>query len=145
MSKIGIIEWIFVYIVAIIIDIVQIFFPGADLLADVFIGIGFFGYFKLRGLDLTKHPTRLISLLGFTAAAEFFSVGIAPAWIVDIFYIHQASRKDNAQFKQRQAEEEIYSNPRKPAYQDGVRLPSNANYNSSSPVNENGVRPPRLD
>lgn len=150
MSKIGKVEWIFVYIIALILDIVQIiidlFGVGVVIneIADPIIGVIFFAYFQFRGVSMIKYPSRILSLLG-VAGLEEFTGGLAPAWVVDVWYIHRTVKKEDALAKANENQEEIYSNPRKPAYQDGVRLPSNANYNSSSPVNENGVRPPRLD
>ena len=145
MSKIGKVEWLIIYIVAIIIDIIQIFFPGLDLLADVAIGFTFFFYFKLRGVDLIKHPTRLISLLGFTALAETLSVGIAPAWIVDIWYIHKNVRNDDKIFKAQQEETEQYAIATTlPLNQNGVRNPQPPIINSSDkPMNRSGIRQPR--
>ena len=150
MSKIGKVEWIFVYIVALLVDIVQILIDLTGIgiaiseAADPFIGAGFLLYFQVRGVSLFRHPSRILSLLGVTGL-EAVTGGLAPAWVADVWYIHRTVKSEEKNYKQNLMEEEAYSNPRKPAYQDGMRMPSNANYNSSGPANENGVRPPRLD
>ncbi|MDE2040893.1 MAG: hypothetical protein KGI59_00700, partial [Patescibacteria group bacterium] len=98
MSKISTGEWVAVYCIAGIIDIVQWFLiplVGADTIADPFIGILFALYFQLRGVSMTRRISRLVSLVGTTALEEF-SFSIAPAWIVDVWYIHRSVRQEDA-------------------------------------------------
>lgn len=150
MSKIGKVEWIFVYIIALILDIVQIIIDlfGVGIvineIADPIIGVLFFAYFQFRGVSMIKHPSRILSLLG-VAGLEEFTGGLAPAWVVDVWYIHRTVKQETAKVQAQKAEEEIYASPRRPAYQDGMRMPSNTNSNNTGPANNDGIRPPRLD
>ena len=99
MSKIKNIEWVFLFVVMGALDAFQflIDFTGIGAIinsfADPLIGVVLAGYFQLRGVSMIKHPTRLISLLCIVGL-ESITGGLAPAWIIDIWYIrHSVKRK----------------------------------------------------
>ncbi len=151
MSKISKGEWLFLYIIAGIIDLIQIVISltgigiAISAAADPIIGIILVGYFQIRGVSMIKHPSRLISLLG-VAGLEFVTGSIAPAWIIDIWYINRTVKAEEAQSKAQFVDAEIYqNNVRRPLYnEDGVRLPqSNAGSTKNTSLNINGVRPPK--
>jgi hypothetical protein len=112
MSRIGKGEWIFLYIAAGVIDVVQwlaiptIFGAGADEIADPFIGIIIAGYLQWRGVSMITHLNRLMSLIGAVGLEEF-SFSVAPAWMADIWYIHRDVRKETAKIKTLQEQEEF--------------------------------------
>lgn len=100
-SRIGKGEWLLVYIAAGFLDIAQILIDltgigiGFNAVADPFIGLIFAGYFQWRGVSMLYHPTRLLSLLGVTALEEVTG-SMAPAWILDVWYIHRTVRIEQA-------------------------------------------------
>jgi hypothetical protein len=157
-SKIGKGEWVLLYVVTGIIDIAQflIGFFGAWLsafavgliliaineAADPFIGGALVVYFQLRGVSLIKHPSRLLSLIG-VAGLEEVTGGIAPAWIVDIWYIHRTVKQEDAEMAAQQAQEiAIQGDARQPMYQNGQRLPVSQSDEPIKPANMDGIRAP---
>ena len=157
-SKIGKGEWLLLYAVTGIIDLAQflIGFFGAWLsafafgliliaindAADPFIGGALVVYFQLRGVSLIKHPSRLFSLIG-VAVLEEGTGGIAPAWIVDIWYIHRTVKKEEAESAAQQEQEAtLQSSVNQPLYQNGMRLPESQIPEPSGPAVVDGVRAP---
>jgi hypothetical protein len=112
MSKIGKAEWILLYIVTIIIDLIQyiidltIYPTGVgtgigvaiNMVLDPIIGALLVFYFKIRGISLTKRIGRLVSILGVTGLGTLTG-GILSFWILDIWYIHRDVRKEEAEQK----------------------------------------------
>ena len=116
MSKIGKGEWIIVYVIAGTVDVIQwgadlIIGPGevANEIADSIIGVIFAAYFQIRGVSLIKHPARLASLVG-GVLAEMLTVSIAPAWIIDVWYIHHTVVNEEAAIKEARENEELLNN-----------------------------------
>ena len=142
MSKIGKVEWLFVYLVAGIIDFIQFFLPGIGLISDFAIGVLFVAYFQFRGVSLIKHHTRLASLLG-VGIFETITFGVAPAWIMDIWYIHRTVRKENAKYNKEKSEKELPPGMIEPLYDgNGVRRPRKPENEDISRRNVNGIRLP---
>ena len=119
-SRISKAEWKAVYAAAFAIDVIQwildLFGIGLVIndVADPIIGIGIFGYFELRGVSMTRHPQRLISLAG-SYVGEALSDSIVPAWILDVVYIHSDVTKEEAQInEQRVIQEQLQNNTRQP-------------------------------
>lgn len=150
MSKIGKAEWIILYIISGFVDIVQIIisFTGIGIvvseIGDKIFGVLLFTYFQIRGVSLIKHPTRLLSLLG-VAGLETISGGIAPAWIVDIWYIHSTVKHEERAYRDQQKNNSQFIDlTNKPLNQNGFRnAESNKQEDGSTPLNQDGIRRPR--
>ena len=152
--------WLALYIITGTIDLIQIIadltlteFVGApeigSEIADPFIGLILLGYFQLKGVSIITKPSRLISLLGVTGLEELTG-GLAPAWILDVWYIHKTVRREEAAAAAAREQEEAFQNQdRVPLYSevDGVptRLPkSDTNTAPERALNAfDGIRPPR--
>ena len=128
-SRIGKTGWIMTYALAGGIDLLQWLLDltgigaGVNEVADPFIGIFFIAYFQLRGVSMLSRAGRLASLLGATALEEF-SFSIAPAWIADVWYIHQSVRQEDSQEEaaaQNQARMTIQNS--RPLNVEGMRAP----------------------
>ena len=121
-SKIGKVEWLLLYIGAGLIDIFQWFFVVINPVADPIIGVFIAGYFQmLRGVSMITRPSRLASLVGVTAIEEI-SGGLAPAWIIDIWYIHRSVRQEEAEMQAAQEQAlMLQNNTRRFRNRDGVR------------------------
>ncbi len=149
MSKIGKGEWIFLYIFTAFLDVIQWLLDltgigiGINAAADPFIGLILAGYFQIRGVSLIKHPTRLLSLVGVTLIEEI-SGGIAPAWVIDVWYIHQTVKREDAESKAQSETDNMFQpNIRKPLYKNGVRQPDSERVESTGQtLNDKGIRPP---
>ena len=150
MSKIGKVEWICVYVIAGIIDIIQwVLVPtGSDVVLNPIIGGVALGYFQLRGVHLINQPKRIVSLLGSTLLEEFTD-SIAPAWIFDVWYIHRTVKQEEAAFKAAQEQEALLQHAAAQTfyYNDGRREPrysvagtGNTQTASSGPSNVDGIR-----
>ena len=147
MSKIGKFEWLVLYAITGIIDLIQVVISltgigiAVNEIADPIIGIILLGYFEIRGVSLITKPARLISLLGILGL-ETFTGGIAPAWIVDIWYIHSSVKRED-QAKEESMVNLFQNNIRNPVYQNGTR-PPRIDTPKNKPLNVDGVRPPKL-
>jgi len=150
-SKIKTGEWTILYVIAGIIDLIQFFgdlllteaafVPEAgSAIADPFIGLAIGGYLQWRGVDMIKQPKRILSLVGVTGLEELTG-GIAPAWIIDIWYIHKTVKMDDAQLEAQRGQEigqmrEFYN-------KDGRRAPDierSSVQTEADPLYKNGVR-----
>ena len=140
-------EWKILYAVTGTIDLVQwiIDFTGVgevvNEFADPVVGIFLALYFQLRGISMVKRISRLLSLVG-GYAAEALSASVAPAWIIDVWYIHKTGKEEWAMQQASLAETEgdqenqplnrmvngqVMRQPpiiQKPLNQEGVRLPN---------------------
>lgn len=151
MSKLGKLDWIFLYALAAIVDIIQIVidFTGVGIIVseaiEPIMGVFLIIYLQVRKFSVLQKPSVLLSLLG-VAGLEVITGGIAPAWVVDIWWIQKADKKDKAYNKEQQNQEELFSNIiRQPLYDsNGVRRPQIQNKNPVPPkLNIAGVRPPK--
>ncbi len=147
-SKISKGEWAFIFVIAALIDVVQfvIGFLGVGIaineVADPIIGITLLGYFQIRGVSIIKHPSRLISLLG-VAGLEAITGGIAPAWVVDVWYINRTVKAEEAGADSNsEVSALLQNNMRKPLYQNGIRKPQSSTPAIPPKLNINGIRPP---
>ncbi len=150
-SKIGKGEWLGLYVIMGIIDILQFlgdlllteafFIPEAgSAVADPFIGVALGGYFQWRGVDMIRQPKRILSLIG-VAGLEEISGGIAPAWIVDVWYIQRSVRMEDAQLNA-QREQEI-GQMRQHYNKNGRREPEierAGDQSDNTPLYKDGVR-----
>ena len=95
----GSFEWKILYGVTGIIDVVQwiIDFTGVgevvNEFADPIIGICLALYFQLRGISIIKDLRRLASLVG-GYFAEALTASVAPAWAIDVWYIHRTVKEE---------------------------------------------------
>ena len=145
MSRIGKGEWILLYIVAGIIDISQwildatIYGAAVNEVINPIIGAALAVYFQLRGVSMIKHISRFLSLVGGTALEEL-SASIAPAWIIDVWYIHKTVRQEETQVQAAKAEAEFTEAAAiQPLYANGVgRVRNNANSGTSAEFNRGG-------
>jgi len=110
-------KWKILYVAAGMIDIAQwvvdlIVGPGevGNEVADPFIGLGFGLFFQLEGVSMVKRISRLLSLVG-GYAAEALSASVAPAWIVDVWYIHRTVKEEWAAEQASLAENEDEEGP----------------------------------
>jgi len=157
-SKIGKGGWILLYAVTGVIDLAQfligffgawlslfavgLFIIAVNEAADPFIGGALVVYFQLRGVSLIRHPSRLFSLIG-VAGLEEVTGGIAPAWIVDIWYIHSTVKKEEAELAAQQKQEAmLQSSANQPLYQDGARMPRAQTTEPTGPAYVDGIRAP---
>jgi hypothetical protein len=147
-SKISKGEWFLIYAIAGIIDIIQfvISFTGVGIavneVADPIIGITLLGYFQIRGVSMIKHPSRLLSLLG-VAGLEAITGGIAPAWVVDVWYINRTVKAEEAGADSNsEVSALLQNNIRKPLYENGIRNPQSSTPAIPPKLNINGIRPP---
>jgi len=123
-SKIGKGEWVALYVATGAIDVVQWLadFTGIGIVvsaeADPFIGVALAGYLQWRGVSMFSHISRLLSIVGGTIAEEMTG-SVAPAWIIDVLYIHRDVRKEEAAMRtEREQEEFLQSNIQRPLYQE---------------------------
>lgn len=129
-SKIGKGEWIMLYSVSAGIDAFQfaIDFTGIgaviNAFADPVIGALFLVYFQVRGVSMFSRLSRAASLIGVLGIEEITG-GIAPAWILDVWYIHRSVHKEDAEAEAAKAVERQLANERyKPFYDEGgIRQP----------------------
>ena len=144
----GSFEWKAVFVITGTIDFVQWlidFIPAygeiANEIIDIIIGIIFALYLQLRGVSMIKRIGRLLSLVG-GYVAEALSASVAPAWIIDAWYIHGTVKEEWAMQQAAIAEEQEDQNDQplnrmvngqamrkppviqKPLNQGGTRLPN---------------------
>src|ERR1035437_5619947 len=95
----GSFEWKVLYGVSGTIDVIQwaIDFTGVgevvNEFADPILGVCLALYFQLRGISIIKDMRRLASLVG-GYFAEALTASIAPAWIIDVWYIHKTVKEE---------------------------------------------------
>lgn len=102
--------------------------------------------FIIKASIITK-PARLASIAGALGLGAITG-GIAPFWIVDVWYIHRSVKVEDAEYQSQSAEQELLSNNvRQTLYQDGIRQPLKQRPENESPResprNVDGIRPPR--
>ena len=92
-------------------------------IADPIIGALFAIYLQLRGVSPITKPKRLASLIG-SYFGEALTDSIAPAWILDTWYIHSDVMKEEAQLQSAKEQTEFMQpSIRSPLNQGGVRAP----------------------
>jgi hypothetical protein len=122
------------------IDFIPVYGEVVNEVSDPCLGVILGLYFQLRGISMVKRPSRLISLIG-SDLAEQLSADVAPAWIIDAWYIHKTVADEWAMEQASLAETE----------EDQENQPLNRMVNGQSmrqppviqkPLNQSGVRPP---
>lgn len=143
-SRVKSVEWIILYAVAGIIDLVQIildFFPplaAVNAGSDFFIGATFFGYFMIRGVNMVSHWDRTASLLGVTVL-DAITGGLAPFWILDIWYIRRSVKTEDTQDEEAESNQRLLRSSQRPLYEGGIRRPVPPAVRSG-PANQGGIR-----
>jgi hypothetical protein len=147
-SKIGKKEWKGAFVVTGTIDVIQwvldFFVVGLAIneVADPIIGVCLAAYFQFRGVSLISQPKRLASLLG-SYLGEAFTDSIAPAWIIDVWYIYGTVKKEEAEHAaQLEQSAMMQGDVRQPLYRDGSRQPVEKDVEPAGPLNVDGIRPP---
>lgn len=144
--------WIIMYLFTGVVDLVQIFVSATGFgialsegieLAMPFILIFVF-QFIIKASVITK-PDRLGSIAGALGLGALTG-GIAPFWIVDVWYIHRSVKKEDAKYnRQEQKQQLLANNIRQTLYKDGVRQPQRPEQdedNDSGPRYKEGIRIP---
>jgi hypothetical protein len=81
-------------------------------------------------------------LLG-VAGLEAITGGIAPAWIVDVWYINRTVKAEEVGAdSDNEVSTLLQNNIRKPLYENGIRKPQPNTPNTPQKLNINGIRPP---
>jgi hypothetical protein len=144
----GSFEWKILFGISGTLDVVQWaidFIPAvgevANEVIDPVVGICLGLYFQIRGVSMVKRISRLLSLVG-GYFAEAFTASVAPAWIIDVWYIHKTVKEEWAaeQASLAEIEEDQENQPlnrmvggqvmrqppviQQPLNQGGVRLPN---------------------
>ena len=142
-------KWILLYGITGLVDLTQIIvtFTGIGIVVSEaleivmpFFLIGVFQF--LFKISLISHPSRLLSIVGATGF-DAITGGIAPFWIIDVWYIQRTVRKEEAEINAMKQAELLQNNIRRPLYIDGMRQPQNIESEViSRPINIDGVRPP---
>ena len=131
-------KWTLLYIFTGVVDLVQIIidFTGIGIVVSeaieaampfiIFVTLQIF--FKI---SLISKPSRLLSIIGATGFG-FITGGIAPFWILDIWYLQRSVKAEDAQYTAEQYSSNRAGNQH-PLYQDGIGRPR-------QPVSENQIR-----
>jgi len=90
-----------------------------------------------KKVSLFSRPKRIISLVG-TEAAGALTGGIAQLWILDVWYIHNDVKKEEAELKAQEEEARMQNPMEQSINEDGSRNPTSPR----SPLNQGGVRKP---
>lgn len=112
---------------------------------EVAMGPALIGLFALFKIPILTKPRRIASLLG-VALGDAITGGIAPFWIVDVWYIyHDVKKEEKAEDTARAQQINTENNIRQPLYQNGVRrsIAERTAAGTSSPnINRDGMRAP---
>jgi hypothetical protein len=108
-----------------------------------FILIGSLFFMKV---SLFRHPKRLISIIGITGL-DAITAGIAPFWVLDVWYIQRDVKKEDAEILVQQQSVQLSSQT--PLYKDGKRqvtpplLPEAGRNSNFKPLIVDGIRAPQ--
>ncbi len=99
----------------------------------------------IKKVSLIQKPQRLISLVG-TEAAAALTGGIAQFWVLDVWYIHNDTKKEDAEAEQQEMLKNWKPESDKPAIQmnaDGIptRMPNIDNVEENNSVNKRSTPP----
>lgn len=150
MSKLGKLDWLFLYALTGLVDIVQVIatLTGVGIVIsgalEVIMPIFLISYLQIRGFSILKHPSVIVSLFGVVGLGVITG-GIAPAWIVDIWWIQKIDKTIKDGYTEQQEQEQLFSNNiRQPLYgPDGVRRPQIQKTTVPPKLNTGGIRPPK--
>ena len=151
MSKLGKLDWLFLYALTGLVDIIQVIvtLTGVGIVVnealEVIMAVFLISYLQIRGFSVLKHPSVVASLFG-VAWLGVITGGIPPAWIFDVWWIQKADKASKDGYAEQQEQEQLFSNNiRQPLYgPDGVRRPQIQNTTTAPPkLNISGIRPPK--
>jgi hypothetical protein len=148
-SKIGKGEWKMLYAGTGFLDLVQIvldFFAvglAINPIMDFIFGFVLLGYFQIRGVNMLTKPSRVLSILGFEILDDITG-GLAPAWIIDVWYIKRSVDQETAQYQSSAVQQDfLESHKRQPLYSNGSRRPAQSYRNENlGPRYSEGMRAP---
>lgn len=140
-------KWLFLFIFWGIVDAIQLFFPVTGPI-DPILGLIMIGMFQLLGIDVLTKTNRLVSILA-VFGLDILTFGIAPLWIVDVWYVRRDVRAEEAAARANAEREAAFANQiDTPLYsQDekgrAVRLPSqDASTRNTGPRTVDGITRP---
>lgn len=133
------------------VDMIQLFvsLTGIGIIVseamEVAMGPALIGLFALFKIPIFTKPRRIASLLG-VALGDAITGGIAPFWVIDVWYIYHDVKKEERAENSMSAQRNAATNDiRQPLYQNGIRR-SFAERASSGAlpqnINRDGIRPP---
>ena len=98
-------------------DFVPVYGEVVNDYLDPAIGVSLFIYFQWRGVSIISQPKRMASLLG-SLALDLITFGEAPAWFLDVLYIHRTVKQEEL-IIQRGKENEVEDTQAENAYYSG--------------------------
>ncbi len=98
-----------------------------------------FGLFLILRVPIHKKVKRWASLFGF-AALDAITGGIAPFWVLDVWYIRNDIKRDEAEFVQRRIQDALGPVDRAPLNDGGMRKPVQLQKFNYQPKNVDGIR-----
>ncbi len=143
------IKWPILYVFTGGIDLLQIIitFTGIGIVVSEFIE-GAMPFIlipalQFTGTDLISRPSRVLSIVG-AVGLDAITGGVAPFWIVDIWYIHSDVKREDAEYRAQQEKEQSLRNVTRQALNvDGTRRPQSDTSNTAQPpLVKDGVRAP---
>ena len=141
-------RWIVLFTFAGVIDLAQIVIDltgvgiAVSELLELITGPTLIGLFYLFKVSIFTKPNRIASLLGL-ALGDAITGGIAPFWVVDVWYIRRDVMKEEAGEAAQQEQEDMLSNiVRQPLYKDGARQPRVVQSSGPQQLNRGGIRAP---
>ena len=153
-KKVSFAKWFILFALTGILDIAQfvIDLTGVGVavseIAEPFIGVGLLAIFQIMKINVLNKPKRIGSILG-AFGLDALTGGLAPLWIIDIWYIYYDVRKEEvavqAQYEAKLGEQAA---EQKFLYSEGRRLPENeiesqTRNTNLRPLVVDGVRSPR--
>lgn len=140
--------WIVLFAFTGIIDLIQIiigftgFGIGISETIEPLMPITLLILFALFKIPIINKPKRLVSLFA-VGLGDALTGGIAPFWILDIWYIYRDVKNEDAQeIEDLTRAQSLGTVDRQPYYSEGMRKPKQNVSPVASPLNKNGVRPP---
>lgn len=143
-------KWIFLYAIVGAVDVFQaiVTLTGFGLVASEAIeGVmpfALIGTLKIfYDVSIITNPKRFLSILGATGF-DTLTGGVAPFWIIDVWYIHYDVRKEDGRNEADNQQKKLVQNDiRKPLYVNGARQPLiEQPAKTPQTVNIDGMRPP---
>ncbi len=150
MAKKSNLRWFVLYGFAITVDAIQLIitFTGIGIFVsevmEVITGPILIGLFTLFKISIITKPKRIASLLGL-AFGDAITGGMAPFWVVDVWYIQRDVKKEEAAEQAQQEQEMMLNNAvRQPLYKDGARQPTKSDQGNTDvgARNRGGIRAP---
>lgn len=143
--------WILLYALTGLVDLIQILidFTGIGIIVsealEVAMPVILIAIFQFwMKISLVSHPSRLLSIIG-VAGLDGITGGIAPFWIFDVWYLQRSVRREYAEIKVAEDQEEFLNqNIIQPLYKDGRRNPAaSLEERQPQPQVMDGIRAPK--